>query len=484
LESGLQLYAARKNPAEIYDTLADTSRNLRGTGIDQIDVSDTTGADHGFLSPSHHLILANMADPKDIPNPRSPLPSPIRLLLSLSALCSTLHPASPPSPSTLKWHQSTSSAWLKSVLKLLEIDASRLPPTVDVESVHSSAAEQRDDWTDEEKVRMAGILVEASLAVDTQKEKKEEALSYSPLERTLNHRALDLLGLPAKDLLPEAEKNLSLTLFTALKAAQQSEAAERVESTRAAHSQGWGGSLGRSLATGAGVIAGGVLIGVTGGLAAPAIAAVLAPLGIGGLLTATTGPVVLGTLFGVGGGGLAGRRVRERWKGVEEFGFVEVGDGTKATKEEIEDLKEARKKMQQRKEKEKEGEKGEGAALGDETTAMTDKKLASVDEKQDVNEVAVEEVDETSEEDAAKAVEQDRALLEERLLHLSLEAGTRASISSESASTRPSMDSPRPSLDQAANEKSITDVKKPPSLTVGNQIDFANNRPRSSCQAC
>lgn len=370
------------------------------------------------------------------------------------------------------------------MLKLLEIDASRLPPTVDVESVHSSAAEQRDDWTDEEKVRMAGILVEASLAVDTQKEKKEEALSYSPLERTLNHRALDLLGLPAKDLLPEAEKNLSLTLFTALKAAQQSEAAERVESTRAAHSQGWGGSLGRSLATGAGVIAGGVLIGVTGGLAAPAIAAVLAPLGIGGLLTATTGPVVLGTLFGVGGGGLAGRRVRERWKGVEEFGFVEVGDGTKATKEEIEDLKEARKKMQQRKEKEKEGEKGEGAALGDETTAMTDKKLASVDEKQDVNEVAVEEVDETSEEDAAKAVEQDRALLEERLLHLSLEAGTRASISSESASTRPSMDSPRPSLDQAANEKSITDVKKPPSLTVGNQIDFANNRPRSSCQAC
>jgi hypothetical protein len=92
-----------------------------------------------------------------------------------------------------------------------------------------------------------------------------------------------------------------------------------------------------------------VLIGVTGGLAAPAIAALLAPLGIGGLLAGGAAPVVLGTLFGVGGGGLAGRRVRERWRGVEEFGFVEIGAGTKATSEEVEDLKQARERYQARK---------------------------------------------------------------------------------------------------------------------------------------
>ena len=450
-----------------------------------------------------------MVDTQDIPKPPNPLRSPIPLLLSLAALCSTLHPANPPSQPTFEWYQSTSSAWLKSVLKRLEIDASRLPPAVEVESVNLSAAEHREDWTDEERLRMTGVFVEASLAVDAQKDDKREKLSYTPLARALSHRTLELLGLPAKDLMPEAEKNLSSTLFKALKAANENEASEKVESTRAAHSEGWGGSLGRSLATGAGVVAGGILIGVTGGLAAPAIAAVLAPLGIGGLLGAGA-PVVLGTLFGVGGGGLAGRRVRERWKGVEEFGFVEVGAGTKATQEEIEDLKEANRKLQERKAKEKaeekeKAEKGEVQEKGqveDETSvaeksginaeAQVVKKPETIDEKNPTVEGAagveeVEDVDEMPEEEAAKAVEEDRDLLEEKLLNLSLEAGTRAAVSSESSPRRQSLDNPRHSLDQGADEKAITDVKKPPSLTVGHDLgDRAHQTFRllSSYQAC
>ena len=422
-----------------------------------------------------------MVDVNEDPGIPPPLPPPLRLLISLSALCSTLHPFNPSVRHNLKWHESSSSAWLKSVLKLLEIDQSRLPKVIDVESIISSAGEQREEWSAEERIRIAGVLVEASLAVDAQKE-KEEALRYTPLARALSHRTLDLLGLPVKDILPEAEKNLGSTLFKAFKAARETEPEDKVESTRAAHSQGWGGSLGRSLATGAGVIAGGVLIGVTGGLAAPAMAALLAPLGIGGLLSATAAPVVLGTLFGVGGGGLAGRRVRDRWKGVEEFGFVEVGDGTKATKEEIEDLSEARKKMQQRKEQEqieaeKEAgkekkdylaEKGGVAEKGEmeekggamEKPATTDEKIAN----DDVDEA--EDVEEPSEEEAAKAVEEDRDLLEERLLQLSLQAGTRSSVSVESSSRRPSIDDPRPSLDHGVEEKAITEAKKPPSLTV------------------
>ena len=439
-----------------------------------------------------------MVDAKEIPTPPPPLPAPLRLFISLSALCSTLHPANPAVPHNAKWHESASSAWLRSVFKLLEIDQSRLPRAVDVDSIISSASEQHEEWSDEERVRIAGVLVEASLAVDAQKE-KEEALRYTPLARALSHRTLDLLGLPAKDLLPQAEKNLGSTLFKALKAAKETEPEDKVESTRAAHSQGWGGSLGRSLATGAGVIAGGVLIGVTGGLAAPAMAALLAPLGIGGLLSATAAPVVLGTLFGVGGGGLAGKRVRERWKGVEEFGFVEVGDGTKATKEEIEDLSEARKKMQQRKEQEKaEAEKEAGKEKKDsmvekggdsEKGEMKEKggaaeKPATMDEKMASDDVdETEDIEEPSEEEAAKAVEEDRDFLEERLLQLSLQAGTRSSISHESDSRRPSLDSPRPSLEHGVEEKAITEAKKPPSLTVSVSMKTKlttgyNRRPR------
>lgn len=63
---------------------------------------------------------------------------------------------------------------------------------------------------------------------------------------------------------------------------------------------------------------GGVLLGVTGGLAAPALVPLLP------FLTAGTAPVLLGSLFGLAGGGLTGYRVRRRWGGVERFAFVEI----------------------------------------------------------------------------------------------------------------------------------------------------------------
>jgi len=192
------------------------------------------------------------------------------------------------------------------------------------------------------------------------------------------------------------------------------------------------------VATGAGVVAGGVLIGVTGGLAAPAIAALLAPLGIGGLLAGGAAPVVLGTLFGVGGGGLAGRRVRERWRGVEEFGFVEIGAGTKATSEEVEDLKQARERYQARKKK-------------------SEAEAAVAEEKPERNEVQEEgEKGEKTEDEVSAEVEKDRLKLEEKLLGLSL----------SSTSTLPEAESPRQSLDSAPTEKDIAKTNKPPSLTA------------------
>lgn len=93
--------------------------------------------------------------------------------------------------------------------------------------------------------------MEASIAMEAQenvkKGNKDEALKYSPIARALTYHTLELLGLPAKELVPQAEKNLSNTLFKALLAASEKDQQEKVESTRAAHSQGWGGALGRHL---------------------------------------------------------------------------------------------------------------------------------------------------------------------------------------------------------------------------------------------
>ncbi|ORY35665.1 hypothetical protein BCR39DRAFT_511389 [Naematelia encephala] len=408
---------------------------------------------------------------ESLPKPPPPLSQPIRLLVALSSHCATLHPISAVPTRSKAWYATTAHRWISSVCKLLEFDTGRLPPDISPEDVERAASCQIDEWSEQDKTRMAGILVEASLAMDADEKKKDSKdqagqLRYTPIARAWCHRSLSLLGLSPVDNLPKAETNLSSTLFAALKAASTSaedEEKEKVEATRAAHAQGWGGSFGRHLATGAGVIAGGVLIGVTGGLAAPAIAALLAPLGIGGILSAGAAPVVLGTLFGVGGGGLAGRRVRERWRGVEEFGFVEVGNGTKATIEEIEDLKEARRKLEERKglkQKEEDEKKKE----------QQDKNYSKEDDDQVTDKMETLEVGEggeISDEQAQANVEDERAELSEQLLDLSRASGTRSSVSYGTTGTaRTSTDSPRPSLDTGKDDKSIAESKKPPSLTA------------------
>lgn len=204
---------------------------------------------------------------------------------------------------------------------------------------------------------------------------------------------------------------------------------------------------------------------MTGGLAAPAIAALLAPLGIGSILSATAAPVVLGTLFGVGGGGLAGRRVRERWGGVDEFGFVEVGHGTSATKEEIEDLKEVQKNVRKKDEeaKKKAEEDKQDTVAEKESEIEGQKEVKEGEIVIDAKETT--DADEASE-DTKQEVERSRTAIEERLLKLSLTTGPASLEPGSPDTTRVSTDSVRPSLDSAAEEKALVESKKPPSLTV------------------
>lgn len=74
------------------------------------------------------------------------------------------------------------------------------------------------------------------------------------------------------------------------------------------------------------------MLGLTGGLAAPALVPLIP------FLSAGAAPVLLGSVFGLAGGGLTGYRVRRRWGGVERFEFIEIsgpgeGDGHEGLKQ-------------------------------------------------------------------------------------------------------------------------------------------------------
>ncbi|KAK0551962.1 hypothetical protein OC845_001935 [Tilletia horrida] len=86
-------------------------------------------------------------------------------------------------------------------------------------------------------------------------------------------------------------------------------------------------------AIGAGFAVGGVVVGLTGGLAAPLIAPALAGLTGVAFLGSAGGVLALGTLLGLGGGGLAGYRVRRRLQGIDSFTFIEVGESANIKKE-------------------------------------------------------------------------------------------------------------------------------------------------------
>lgn len=187
-----------------------------------------------------------MGEKQDLPEPPPSLSQPIRLLLSLSALA-----AADPLPSSSTWHRTQATQWVRSVCKLTTIDHASLPPSITPDAVRASAQDQIAEWSEDEKVRMAGVLVEASLAgdpdkTDVQKAKEKDALKYTPLARACSWRALDALGLDAGGLLAEAERNLAGTLFKALKAAQEGSSA-KVEESREKQAHGWGGQFGRRL---------------------------------------------------------------------------------------------------------------------------------------------------------------------------------------------------------------------------------------------
>lgn len=96
--------------------------------------------------------------------------------------------------------------------------------------------------------------------------------------------------------------------------------AEREKQKKSAKKRRW-------LAVGLGTVVGGVVIGVTGGLAAPLVAAGAGAVfggGAGAAFATTAGIYTIGTLFAAGGGGLVAHKTNKRFGKLAEFRFIDL----------------------------------------------------------------------------------------------------------------------------------------------------------------
>ena len=147
--------------------------------------------------------------------------------------------------------------------------------------------------------------------------------SYTAESRILLLRITSSLSLPMK-LLAKDESQVAEGLLQSAKQQMNADEAKKKEAEEHSSSRKW--------KVGLGAAAGAVLIGVTGGLAAPFLAAgvgsIMGGIGLGttaaaGYLGALAGSAPLvGALFGAYGGRMTGRVVEKYAKEVEDFAFV------------------------------------------------------------------------------------------------------------------------------------------------------------------
>ncbi|OAV89324.1 hypothetical protein PTTG_07422 [Puccinia triticina 1-1 BBBD Race 1] len=236
--------------------------------------------------------------------------------------------------------------WLKFVLESMKVDPACLPERPQ----ESDLKELSKEMPSSMHVEVIHDLVILSLSASHDSTRADgtsatENLSYSALDRQLIFQVAQGLGIEPT-IVYGAEKLVAQELFFILQHTEQvskegvmdgeddGEASTTPESKltktskaairAAAGKKKWL----RYLGAGAGVIVGGVAIGLTGGLAAPVLAPFLVGLSGGalGFLATSGGAILIGTLFGLAGGGLVGYRAQRRLKGIDEFTFERLPD--------------------------------------------------------------------------------------------------------------------------------------------------------------
>jgi hypothetical protein len=146
---------------------------------------------------------------------------------------------------------------------------------------------------------------------------------YPAHSRVLLIRLAGSLGIEV-DLLNEHEKSVAQGLLATAASRMDADESAKKEAANNASSSRW--------KIGLAAVGGAVLIGVTGGLAAPLLAAgvgtVMGGLGLGaisGLLGTLAGSTVLvGSLFGAYGGKMTGRLMKQYAREVEDFEFIPI----------------------------------------------------------------------------------------------------------------------------------------------------------------
>ncbi|NWH89280.1 TMCO4 protein, partial [Aegithalos caudatus] len=146
--------------------------------------------------------------------------------------------------------------------------------------------------------------------------------SYDARARVLICRVSWLLRIPLEDL-----EVLEESLLESLKE-QKEEESETAEVSRKKKERRK--KLKRYLLIGLATVGGGTVIGLTGGLAAPLVAAGAATIvGSAGAaaLGSTAGIAVMASLFGAAGAGLTGYKMKKRVGAIEEFEFLPLTEG-------------------------------------------------------------------------------------------------------------------------------------------------------------
>ncbi|RKP09283.1 hypothetical protein THASP1DRAFT_14483 [Thamnocephalis sphaerospora] len=158
-----------------------------------------------------------------------------------------------------------------------------------------------------------------------------EAGEYDARSRAVLYYIAKRISLPAERLCG-LERWVAHRLFFAREAAaaHDDDQAEQTDEDRlraTMKSRNKRGRLWRWTATGTSVVVGAVALGLTGGLAAPLLAAGIGMLGVtwAGALATVGGIALVTSLFGVAGGGLTGYRMARRTGGLSEFAFLPIG---------------------------------------------------------------------------------------------------------------------------------------------------------------
>ncbi|KAF8752132.1 hypothetical protein RHS01_08030 [Rhizoctonia solani] len=283
---------------------------------------------------SKDFVLASVGRLHEVLQTKDVLPDELRFTIAVVCKAAIVNPpddlrvpaqgSSEELGDVVDWWQRGGRIWLQDVCAHLDIDHQILPPepsVLDAESLTGPIS--HNDYHSITSALLTATILPSPKAKEEANKKSTttkssetvaRAFGYTAASRAFLAQTLELLSIPMKVLL-EVEKDLGRDLFEELKEAEMK---EKSEAARKEQENGWvgNGEDGPQQEE-----LGGVAIGLTGGLAAPALLPLLP------FLSASTAPIVLGSLFGVAGGGLAGNRVRKRWGGVERFEFEQIAGG-------------------------------------------------------------------------------------------------------------------------------------------------------------